>query len=65
MAPEQMAGRLKAREIGLSGVRQYQKLLAADAVITKLADESVFDNSGIGRLRGALNSLELNLLRGI
>jgi hypothetical protein len=64
-APEQMPGRLKAREVGLSGVRQYQKLLAADAVITKLAGESVFDNSGIGKLRGALNSLELNLLRGI
>ncbi len=65
MAPEQLPGRLKARETGLSGVRQYQKLLDEDAVLSKLAEEFVFGNAGIGALRGALNSLELNLLRGI
>jgi hypothetical protein len=65
MAPEQMPGRLKARETGLSGVRQYKKLLEDDAVLASLAGASVFGNTGIGKLRGALNSLELNLLRGI
>jgi hypothetical protein len=62
---EQLPGRLKARETGLSAIRQYNKLLADDAVITKLIKEKTFSNEGVGKLRGALASLELNLLRGI
>lgn len=65
MGVEQMAGRLKARETGLAGVRQYQKLLDEDVVLSALAGSPVFDHAGIAGLLAALNSLELNLLRGI
>lgn len=65
MGVEQMPGRLKARETGLSGVRQYQKLLDEDVVLSALAGSNAFDHTGISGLLAALNSLELNLLRGI
>jgi hypothetical protein len=63
--PQMQPGRLKAREVGLTGVRMYRTVLASDPVLVKLAASSAFANDGLGPLAAALGDLELNLLRSI
>jgi DNA repair exonuclease SbcCD ATPase subunit len=62
---EDLPARLKARELGASGVRDYRTLMAKNSVLAKLMADDPFTDGAMTSLRNALNGLELNILRGI
>ena len=62
---EDLPARLKARELGVSGVRDFRTLMTKNSVLAKLMADDPFTDGAMTSLTNALNGLELNILRGI
>ena len=62
---EALQARLKAREMGVSGVRDCRTLMTKNSVLSKLMADDPFTSGAMTSLTNALNGLELNILRGI